>query len=63
MDSVSRESKINTVASHTASNLPVTFGGRGAEEGDCFVKFKSRETFEKIQYSMFLTNCIEGEFF
>lgn len=51
------------MASHTESNLLVTFGGHGAEEGDCFVKYKSRETFEKMQDTMFLSNCMEGFFF
>ena len=63
IDSVSGESQIKTVASHTESNLLVTFGGRGAEEGDSFVKYKSRETFEKMQDRMSVTNCMEGFFF
>jgi hypothetical protein len=51
IDSLSGESQIKPVASHTESNLLVTFGGRGAEEGDCFVKSTSREMFVKMQDS------------
>jgi hypothetical protein len=51
------------VASHTESNLRVTFGGRGAEEGESFVKSKSRETLEKMQDRMSVTKCTDGFFF
>jgi len=41
------------VTSHTESNLLVTFSGRGAEEGDCFVKSNHEKRLRKCRTECF----------
>jgi hypothetical protein len=63
IDNVFGERRTKTVASQTESNLFVTFSGRRAKEGDCFLKNQITREYEKTAEQNFFNGLHGGRVF